>query len=66
MLVFIIGVVYNTYIYFLKRYVMEKKHENKHIDMGLQLNKKTMIALTLVLVTVLAFIGVLTQTLPRG
>jgi len=45
---------------------MEKKHENKHIDMGLQLNKKTMIALTLVLVTVLAFIGVLTQTLPRG
>lgn len=40
--------------------------ENKNIDMGLQLNKKTMIALTLVLVTVLAFIGVLTQTMPRG
>ena len=40
--------------------------ENKNIDMGLQLNKKTMIALTIVLVTVLAFIGVLTQTMPRG
>lgn len=40
--------------------------ENKSIDMGLQLNKKTMIALTLVLLAVLAFIGVLTQTMPRG
>ncbi len=45
---------------------MEKKTENKRIDMGLQLNKKTMIALTLVLVTVLAFIGILTQVMPRG
>lgn len=40
--------------------------ENKNIDMGLQLNKKTMIALTVVLISVLAFIGVLTQTMPRG
>lgn len=40
--------------------------ENKNIDMGLQLNKKTMIALTLVLISVLAFIGILTQTMPRG
>lgn len=40
--------------------------ENKSIDLGLQLNKKTMIALTLVLLAVLAFIGVLTQTMPRG
>ncbi len=40
--------------------------ENNSIDMGLQLNKKTMIALTLVLLAVLAFIGVLTQTMPRG
>ena len=40
--------------------------ENKNIDLGLQLNKKTMIALTLVLLAVLAFIGVLTQTMPRG
>ncbi len=40
--------------------------ENNSIDLGLQLNKKTMIALTLVLLAVLAFIGVLTQTMPRG
>jgi uncharacterized ion transporter superfamily protein YfcC len=40
--------------------------ENKNIDMGLQLNKKTMIALTLVLVVILTFIGVLTQVMPRG
>lgn len=45
---------------------MEQKHENKNIDMGLQLNKKTMIAITLVLLSVLAFIGVLTQVIPRG
>ncbi len=40
--------------------------ENKNIDMGLQLNKKTMIALTLVLLVILTFIGVLTQVMPRG
>lgn len=40
--------------------------ENKNIDMGLQLNKKTMIALTVVLIAVLTFIGILTQTMPCG
>ena len=34
--------------------------------LGLQLNKKTMAAITLLLVAVLAFVGVLTQTIPRG
>lgn len=41
---------------------MEK--ENK--ELGISLNKKTMAAITLVLLAVLAFIGVLTQILPRG
>lgn len=40
--------------------------KNEKIDLGLQLNKKTMITLTIVLVAVLAFIGVLTQVMPRG
>lgn len=41
---------------------MEK--ENK--DLGLSLNKKTMLGITLVLVALLVFAGFLTQVLPRG
>lgn len=33
---------------------------------GLSLNKKTMVAITLVLLAILAFVGIMTQTLPRG
>lgn len=40
--------------------------ENENKDLGLTLNKKTIAAISLVLVAVLALIGVLTQVLPRG
>lgn len=40
--------------------------ENENKDLGLSLNKKTMAAITLVLVALLALVGVLTQVLPRG
>ena len=39
---------------------------NKNDSLGLSLNKKTMATISLVLMLILAFIGVLTQTLPRG
>lgn len=34
--------------------------------LGIQLNKKTLAAITILLVVILAFVGVLTQVLPRG
>ncbi len=40
--------------------------ENENKDLGLTLNKKTVTAISLVLVAVLAVIGALTQILPRG
>ena len=40
--------------------------ENDNKDLGLTLNKKTVTAISLVLVAVLAVIGALTQILPRG
>ena len=62
LLVILHYIVYNAIYIFSKRFAMEK--ENK--ELGISLNKKTMAAITLVLVAVLAFIGVLTQILPRG
>lgn len=41
-------------------------NKNKNDSLGLSLNKKTMAMISLVLVAILAFIGFLTQTLPRG
>ena len=41
-------------------------NSNKNESLGLSLNKKTMATISLVLMLILAFIGVLTQTLPRG
>ena len=40
--------------------------DNENKDLGLTLNKKTVMAISLVLVAVLAIIGALTQILPRG
>ena len=40
--------------------------ENKNESLGLSLNKKTMATISVVLIVILAFIGFLTQTLPRG
>ena len=40
--------------------------EKKDAELGLSLNKKTMLAITLVLVAILVFVGVLTQVLQRG
>ncbi len=40
--------------------------ENDKKELGLSLNKKTMVGITLVLVVLLAFAGILTQVLPRG
>lgn len=40
--------------------------DNENKDLGLTLNKKTVMAISLVLVAVLAVIGALTQILPRG
>ena len=40
--------------------------ENESKDLGLSLNKKTVGAISAVLVIILIFIGVLTQILPRG
>lgn len=40
--------------------------ENENKDLGLTLNKKTVTAISLVLIAVLAVIGALTQILPRG
>ena len=40
--------------------------ENENKDLGLTLNKKTVAAISLVLVTLLILIGALTQILPRG
>ena len=45
---------------------MENKNSNKNESLGLSLNKKTMVTISLVLLIVLAFIGVLTQVMPRG
>ncbi|MBE6800554.1 MAG: YfcC family protein [Ruminococcaceae bacterium] len=42
------------------------ENSNKNDSLGLSLNKKTMATISLVLMVILAFIGVLTQTLPRG
>jgi len=42
------------------------ENANKNDSLGLSLNKKTMAMISLVLVVILAFIGFLTQTLPRG
>lgn len=42
------------------------ENTNKNESLGLSLNKKTMATISVVLMLVLAFIGVLTQTLPRG
>ncbi len=39
---------------------------NKSNELGLSLNKKTMATISVVLLLVLAFIGVLTQVVPRG
>lgn len=41
-------------------------NKNKSNSLGLSLNKKTMATISLVLMVILAFIGILTQTLPRG
>ena len=43
-----------------------QQNEKKEAELGLSLNKKTMLAITLVLVAILVFVGVLTQVLPRG
>ena len=40
--------------------------DNKNDSLGLSLNKKTMATISVVLIVILAFIGALTQTLPRG
>lgn len=42
------------------------ENSNKNEALGLSLNKKTMATISIVLMLVLAFIGVLTQILPRG
>lgn len=42
------------------------ENSNKNDSLGLSLNKKTMATISLVLIVILAFIGFLTQTLPRG
>lgn len=42
------------------------ENSNKNESLGLTLNKRTMSTILIVLMLVLAFIGVLTQTLPRG
>ncbi len=42
------------------------ENSNKNDSLGLSLNKKTMATISVVLLIILAFIGVLTQTLPRG
>ena len=47
-------------------YICEVIMSNVNKEVGLKLNKKTMVAITLVLICVLAFIGVLTQIMPRG
>ena len=43
-----------------------QQNEKQEAELGLSLNKKTMLAITLVLVAILVFVGVLTQVLPRG
>ena len=43
-----------------------KTAQKKEAELGLSLNKKTMLAITLVLVAILVFVGVLTQVLQRG
>ena len=47
---------------------MEEKNNNqkKDAELGLSLNKKTMLTITLVLVAILVFVGVLTQVMERG
>ena len=42
------------------------ENTNKNDSLGLSLNKKTMATISVVLIVILAFIGFLTQTLPRG
>ncbi|MBQ4364906.1 MAG: hypothetical protein II804_01450, partial [Clostridia bacterium] len=43
-----------------------KTVQKNEAELGLSLNKKTMLAITLVLVAILVFVGVLTQVLQRG
>ena len=43
-----------------------KTTQKNEAELGLSLNKKTMLAITLVLVAILVFVGVLTQVLQRG
>ena len=43
-----------------------KTTQKNDAELGLSLNKKTMLAITLVLVAILVFVGVLTQVLQRG
>ena len=43
-----------------------QQNEKKEAELGLSLNKKTMLTITLVLVAILVFVGVLTQVLQRG
>lgn len=45
---------------------MESKNPNNNESLGLTLNKKTMVTITAVLLVILAFIGFLTQIMPRG
>ena len=45
---------------------MESNNSNKNESLGLTLNKKTMLTITAVLLVILAFIGFLTQVMPRG
>ena len=43
-----------------------EKTPQQDADLGLKLNGKTMLAITAVLLTILVFVGVMTQVLPRG
>ncbi len=45
---------------------MGSSNSNKNESLGLTLNKKTMLTITAVLLVILAFIGFLTQVMPRG